>query len=75
MAVCNRNEDGACAKIYDARTIPPGRTEKQDVIAVAIDHSDNYSVIVLFPYRFKESRQLYIDETFLDASKKEIFFA
>jgi hypothetical protein len=40
----------ASATVYDVRTIPPGATEKTDAVAVELDHRDNYSVIVLFPY-------------------------
>ena len=40
----------ATAIVYDILTIPPGETEKTDAIAVALDHVDDYSVIVIFPY-------------------------
>ena len=40
----------ATAIVYDILTIPPGETDKTDAIAVALDHVDNYSVIVIFPY-------------------------
>jgi hypothetical protein len=41
----------ATAIVYDIRTIPPGATEKTDAIAVRLDHEDNYSVVVMIPYR------------------------
>jgi hypothetical protein len=41
----------ATALTYDIRTIPPGRSEKQDAVCIAIDHRDSYSVRVIFPYR------------------------
>jgi len=41
----------ATALTYDIRTIPPGQTEKQDAVCVAIDHRDAYSIQVIFPYR------------------------
>jgi hypothetical protein len=34
----------ACATVYDIRTVPPNRTEKQDAIAVDLDHESGYSV-------------------------------
>ncbi|WP_038164594.1 hypothetical protein [Verrucomicrobium sp. BvORR106] len=40
----------ATALTYDIRTTPPGRSEKQDAICIAIDHRDTYSVQVIFPY-------------------------
>ena len=41
----------ATAIVYDIFTIPPGETEKTDAIAVALDHVDEYSVVVIFPYK------------------------
>jgi len=40
----------ATALVYDIRVIPPGAAEKSDAIAVALDHRDNYSVVVVLPY-------------------------
>lgn len=40
----------ASALVYDVRTVPPGGSEKTDAIAVELDHRDNYSVVVYFPY-------------------------
>ena len=40
----------ATAIVYDSLTIPPGSEEKTDAIAVALDHRDDYSVLVFFPY-------------------------
>jgi hypothetical protein len=40
----------ASAIVYDVRTIPPGSNEKVDAVAIELDHWDNYSVVVLFPY-------------------------
>ena len=40
----------ATALTYDIRTIPPGKTEKQDALCIAIDHRDAYSIRVIFPY-------------------------
>ncbi len=36
--------------VYDILAIPPGKEEKQDAIAIEIDHRDSYSVFVVFPY-------------------------
>tara|TARA_R110002049_G_scaffold272614_1_gene450207 strand:- start:1980 stop:2522 length:543 start_codon:yes stop_codon:yes gene_type:complete len=40
----------ATAIVYDSLTIPPGSEVKTDAVAVALDHHDDYSVIVFFPY-------------------------
>jgi hypothetical protein len=40
----------ATALVYDIRVIPPGASEKSDAIAIALDHRDNYSVVVILPY-------------------------
>ena len=48
MAVAN--EIRATALVYDIRTIPPGKDSKQDAICVDIDHKQNYSIRVIFPY-------------------------
>ncbi len=46
----------ATGLFYDVRVIPPGTSEKTDAIAVALDHRDNYSVIVYFPYKITDGR-------------------
>jgi hypothetical protein len=40
----------ATALVYDMLVVPPGASLKSNAIAVALDHRDNYSVIVIFPY-------------------------
>jgi len=40
----------ASAVLYDVRAVPPGSQEKTDAVAIELDHRDNYSVVVLFPY-------------------------
>jgi hypothetical protein len=54
----------ATALVVDVRTVPPGRSAKQDAIAVHLDHKDNYSVQVIFPYSFEASGELRIEEPF-----------
>jgi hypothetical protein len=54
----------ACATLYDIRTIPPGRSEKQDAIACAIDHESGYSVVVIFPYHFDSAGELRVEDPF-----------
>jgi hypothetical protein len=40
----------ATALVYGMLVVPPGASVKSDATAVALDHRDNYSVIVIFPY-------------------------
>src|SRR5262245_60505897 len=44
----------ASAIAYDVRTIPPGSSTKTDAVAIELDHRDNYSVIVFFPYTIRD---------------------
>jgi hypothetical protein len=62
-----------CAIIYDIRTIPPGRTQKQDAIAAAIDHASGYSVVVVFPYAFDVQKNLQVDSPFAVDGAHDIF--
>ena len=63
----------ACATVYDIRTVPPGRTEKQDAIAVAIDHVSGYSAVVIFPYSFGPDNKLQVEAAFAVEGTQEIF--
>ena len=72
-AAAARGEYKATALVYDIRTIPPGKHDKQDAIAVALDHGDKYSVIVIFPYSFAPNGQLEIDAPFASQGENKIF--
>ena len=63
----------ACATVYDIRTIPPGRTEKQDAIAAAIDHVSGYSVVVIYPYKFDAAQKLQVEAPFVVKGAQDIF--
>jgi hypothetical protein len=41
----------ATAIVYDVLTVPPGASQKTDAIAIRLDHRDDYSVVVMIPYR------------------------
>jgi hypothetical protein len=62
-----------CASVYDVRTIPPGRTDKQDTIAVALDHQSGYSVMVYFPYYFDSKGQLCVEAPFASKGEGTVF--
>lgn len=62
----------ATAIFYDVRVIPAGSEEKTDAIAIALDHKENYSVIVYFPYKILGST-VQFGEVFAEAGKNDIF--
>jgi hypothetical protein len=46
----------ATALIYDVRVTLPSTGQKSDAIAVSLNHRDDYSVIVLFPYQLVDGK-------------------
>jgi len=72
-AGAGRGEYKATTLVYDIRTIPPGKQDKQDAIAVALDHRENYSVVVVFPYSFTPDGQLDIETPFAIKGENKIF--
>jgi hypothetical protein len=59
-----KGEIRASCIVYDIRTLPPGREQKQDAIAIEIDHRDDYSVVVVFPYTLSADGALSVEEPF-----------
>lgn len=49
----------ATALAYDVRITLPGAEEKSDAIAVALDHGDDYSVLVVVPYAVDEGQVIF----------------
>lgn len=72
-AGAQNGEYKATALVYDIRTIPPGKEEKQDAIAVALDHREGLSVVVIFPYSFGFDDQLEIEEPYAAEGENKIF--
>jgi hypothetical protein len=62
----------ATALVYDMLVVPPGASSKTDAIAVALDHRDNYSVIVIFPYVLAHGN-LTVGEPFAQKGKSLVF--
>jgi hypothetical protein len=62
----------ATALVYDILVVPPGTSEKSDAIAVALDHRDNYSMVVIFPYVLRHG-QLTIGAPFAQKGESRIF--
>jgi len=62
----------ATALIYEAQVQAPAKGAKTDAIAVALDHRDNYSVVVLLPYRLEAGR-LTVGEMFAQRGSGDVF--
>ena len=62
----------ATALVYDIRTIPPSSSEKIDAVAVALDHVDDYSVVVIFPYTL-EGTDVSFRKAFAQKGQADIF--
>lgn len=65
-------EYNATVLIYDVKVLLPVTNKKSDAIAVSLNHRDNYSVIVLFPYELKDG-QIIFGETFTKKGEYDIF--
>ena len=46
----------ATALVYDVRVVDPSTGLKSDAIAVALDHRENYSVVVFIPYTLNQGK-------------------
>ena len=62
----------ATAVVYDVRVTLPDTTTKSDAIAVALDHRDNYSTLVMFPYSLSNG-PLQMGEPFAEKGDHKIF--
>lgn len=58
---------------FDALTIPPGRDVKQDTIVCTLDHQDNYSIKVCFPYKFDLNDQLVVEDPYAVEGEYKVF--
>jgi hypothetical protein len=63
----------ATALVVDMVIIPPGKSAKQDGVAVRLDHRDGYSVIVGFPYSFSGTGELLMEPPFATEGAHQIF--
>ena len=71
-AAGRKGEYKATAIIFDVEVIPPGSEQETDAIAIALDHKDRYSVIVLFPYHITDG-EVEFGETFAEDGENDIF--
>jgi len=70
-----RGELKATALSYCARSAVPGKGEAQDAVFVHLNHRDNYSLVVTFPYRFGAEGELVIEEPFANDGEYDVFVA
>jgi hypothetical protein len=66
-----RGELKATALVYADHA--PGPGPRTAAVCVELDHRENYSIIVSFPYRFSDTGELTIDEPFATEGSHEIF--
>lgn len=62
----------ATALVYDVRVVPPDGGPKTDAIAVELDHRDDYSVIVYFPYHLDHG-QVNLGSPFAEKGASQVF--
>jgi hypothetical protein len=67
-----KGEYKATAIVYDVRVILPDTGVKSDAVAVALDHRDNYSVVVMFPYAI-QSGNVRFGTTFAQKGDDKVF--
>ena len=72
IAAARRGDYRATAIVYDVRAKLPSAEEESDAIAVSLDHRDNYSAVVLFPYKI-DGGELIWGTIFAQEGEADIF--
>ena len=62
----------ATALVYDVRVTLPSNGAKSDAIAIALDHRDEYSVVIYFPYQIRKN-EIVLRENFAEKGEAGIF--
>jgi len=62
----------ATALVYEVKVKLPTSGEMSDAIAISLNHRENYSVIVFFPYQLKNG-QLVFGEVFAQTGEADVF--
>lgn len=73
----SRSQSGefkATAIVYDSLTVPPGKSEKQDTVICAVDHQDNFSAKICFPYAIADGK-VGMEDPYAAAGDNRIFSA
>lgn len=66
------NEYKATGIFFDVSVVVPGTNEKTDAIAIALDHRENYSVVLYIPYKLA-SGKLSCGQIFASPGSNDIF--
>lgn len=62
----------ATALVYDVRVVLPSTGKKSDAIAVSLNHRDDYSVTVFFPYQLSNGKITFGD-VFAQKGEADVF--
>jgi hypothetical protein len=57
----------------DVRVDPPGQSDSCDAIACKLDHREDYSIVVYYPYTRSESGEVDVAPPFAGAGENDIF--
>lgn len=63
----------ATALVYDVLVVPPGKEDKQDAIAIALDHRNGFSGVAIFPYSISATSEVQIEDPFGGPGEGDIF--
>ena len=74
VAAGRKDEYKATAIVYDVRVKLPSTDEVSDAIAISLNHRDNYSIVVFFPYKI-DNRRLIDGPAFAQKGEADIFRA
>ena len=74
VEAARRGEYKATVIVYNVKVTIPLTEEKSDAIVVSLNHRDNYSILVLFPYRI-DNGHLVIGTAFAQRGGEDIFQA
>jgi hypothetical protein len=69
----SRGELKATALSYSAKVTVPGKAAAQEAVFVHLNHRDDYSIVVTFPYHFDAGGELVIEEPFANDGEDDIF--
>ena len=62
----------ATVLVYDVKITLPSSGQKSDAIAVSLNHRENYSIVVFFPYQLNQG-QLSFGEVFAQKGEADVF--
>ena len=68
-----RGELKATALAYSALRAVPGQTAQGNAVYVHLNHRDQYSLVVTFPYHFGAEGALVIEEPFANDGEHDVF--